>query len=271
MRGRVLLSGVLASALFFLAPVCVGAEKAGVTKPFQQLVGEDYLYSIDFLFFSRLAEGELRLSETDQPNVYRAELIGRTLGIASWLAGDRTQTYTSTMQLTADGSLQSIEHTARIVKRKWGKWQIRGRSHRYDYVQGKVVVEKSKEDELHSKKEHAIPEGLHPVDMLTAFYNLRSGIYGPLVRGAKFLIPTFSSKGFVDIEVDVLTPELQAKQSYFPAHGLLLSVRLDPEIFETGGGGLYAWLNDQGIPERGIVEDVIGMGDVRGALDMEGL
>lgn len=243
----------------------------GATLPLQSLVGEEYRYAIDFLVFTRLAAGELRLVATDRPNIYRAELIGRTLGIASWLAGDRTQTYTSLMELTADGSLRSIEHESRIVKRRWGKWQNRERHYRYDYQQGKVFDVKLKEGVPGAPKEHTIPPGRQPVDMLTAFYNLRTGVYGALERGARIRIPTFSSKGFSEITADVLTPAQQARQSFFPAHGLLVQVNLDPEIFDTSSGNLYIWFDDGGVPGRGIVEDLIGMGDVRGYLDQEGL
>ena len=268
---RVVSSGVFALALFSFTPLCSDAQEVGAEKEIQQMVGENYLYAIDFLFFKRLAEGELRLSETDQPNVYRAELIGRTLGVASWLSGDRTQTYTSVMELTPDGSLRSIEHTSRIVKRKWGKWKDRGRHHRYDYTQGIVFEEKTKEGVVSSRKERKIPDGQQPVDMLTAFYNLRAGVYGPLARGAQFLIPTYSGKGFSNITVKVLTVVQQEKQDFFPSHGLLLSVTLDPAVFDTDSGNLYFWFDDAGIPERGIVEDLIGMGDVRGSLVEEDL
>ncbi len=257
---------VFAFALISFAPFCSEAQEVGLEKEVQKMVGENYLYAIDFLFFKRLAEGELRLSETDQANIYRAELIGRTLGVASWLSGDRTQTYTSVMELTPDGSLRSIEHTSRIVKRKWGKWKDRGRLHRYDYTQGIVFEEKSKEGVISSRKQRKIPEGQQPVDMLTAFYNLRAGVYGPLARGAQFLVPTYSGKGFSDISVNVLTAAQQEKQKFFPSHGLLLSATLDPEVFDTDSGNLYFWFNDAGVPERGIVEDIIGMGDVRGSL-----
>ncbi len=271
MTFRTLLFLSLVLTLFFSTSEQIEAQDIGITKSIQQLVGEDYLYAIDFLFFTRLAEGELRLSETDQPNIYRAELIGRTLGIASWLAGNRTQTYTSLMELTPDGSLRSIEHVARIVKRRWGKWKDRGRSQRYDYKQGKVFEEKSKGGVFHSKKEHDIPAGQLPVDMLTAFYNLRSGVYGPLVRGAQFLIPTCSGKGFVDIEVSVLTFDQQAEFEDFPSPGLLLLVKIDPEIFETGSENIYVWFNDAGVPERGMMENLIGLGDIQGYLDKENL
>lgn len=271
MTPRALLLSVLVATMFFSLPDVTGAQELGVEKTIQQLSGEDYRYSIDFLFFSKLAEGELRFSETDQPGVFRAELIGRTLGIASWLAGERTQTYRSLMEIKPDGSLRSIEHVARIVKRKWGKWRKRERRHFYDYDQGKVFEEKFKEGQFHSKDEVDIPAGQLPVDMLTAFYNLRAGVYGPLVRGAQFLIPTYSGKGFVDIQVRVLTLEEQSKYSGFPADGLLLFAILDPELLDTNSGNLFCWINNAGVPERGIVEDVIGLGDVRGYLDGEGL
>lgn len=263
-RGFVFL--VLILGTWYFVPLDSLAQEKGAEKAIQQMVGEDYLYAIDFLFFNRLAEGELRLSRTVQPEIFRAELVGRTLGVASWLSGDRTQTYSSLMELTPDGSLRSVEYTSRIVKRKWGQWKDRGRQHRYDYAQGIVFEEKFKEGVISSNKEHRIPDGQQPVDMLTAFYNLRSGVYGSLVRGAQFRIPTFSGKGFSTITVNVLTAAQQGEQKFFPPHGLLLLVTLDPEVFDTGSGNLYCWLDEAGVPERGIVEDIIGMGDVRGYL-----
>lgn len=271
MMTRVLLSIFLVSLLLLPAAGQAQEQQADSSTLIQRLVGESHLYSIDFLFFRRLAEGELRFTETDQPNIYKAELIGRTLGIASWLAGNRTQTYTSLVEMTPGGSLRSIEHVGRIVKQRWGKWQNRELRLRYDYEHGKVTAEKLKEGVSLWKKEHEIPAGKQPVDMLTAFYNLRAGVYGPLVRGARFLIPTYSSRGFIDIEVNVLTVEQQAKRGYFPSHGLLVSAKIDPEIFDTDSGNLYFWFDDAGVPARGIVEDVIGLGDVRGHIDEEGL
>ena len=257
-------------SLHLSVPACTWAQDFGVIKPLSQLTGEDYSYGIDFLFFTRLAEGELRLVETGEPDVLRAVLIGRTLGIASWLAGDRTQTYSSLMRLLPDGSLDSIEHVSQIRKKRWGKWTDRLKIRSFDYERGKITEEKFKEGVLSSTKQHDIPDGQHPVDVLTAFYNLRAGIYGPLQRGTKVLIPTYSGKGFIDFEVRVLTVEEQASQDYFPDHGLLVQVKVDPEIFETNSGSLYVWFDKLGVPGRGIVEDLIGLGDVRGYLDKEG-
>ncbi|GAH12419.1 unnamed protein product, partial [marine sediment metagenome] len=48
---RVVLLVVFALALFSFAPLCSEAQEVGVEKEIQQMVGENYLYAIDFLFF----------------------------------------------------------------------------------------------------------------------------------------------------------------------------------------------------------------------------
>ena len=269
MMPRGALLGLLALMLVFASPVALAAQKIGAPTSIHHLVGEDLRYALDFLVFHRIAQGELRLLATDRPDIFRAELVGRPLGVVSWMSGERIQTYSSTMELTADGSLRTIEHVAKITKRRRGTWQHRERRYRYDYGQGKIFDENVRDDEPPSLTDHDIPEGQRPVDILTAFYNLRIGVYGPLVRGARVLIPTYSRGEFTKIDVQVLSHEQQARQKYFPANGTLLQVRIDPEIFHTGSGNLYVWFDDAGIPGRGIVEDLIGMGDIRGYLDKE--
>ena len=261
---------ILFSSLHLAMPDSAKTQEFDIVTPLTQLTGEDHSYGIDFLFFTRLAEGELRLSATTEANVLRAELIGRTLGIASWLAGERTQTYRSLMRIMPDGSLDSIEHESEITKKKWGQWKNRGKIRRFDYERGTITELRLKEGVISSTKELDIPVGKHPVDILTAFYNLRCGVYGPLQRGTRILIPTYSGKGFIDFEVNVLSREEQGRQDYFPDHGLLIQVNVDPEIFDTNSGSLYVWFDERGIPGRGIVEDMIGWGDVRGYLDKEG-
>jgi hypothetical protein len=230
------------------------------------LVGEDRHYAIDFLFFENLAEGQLQLSETEEPGVFRVTLIGRTLGIASWLAGERIQTYTALMKITPEGSLRSIEYKSQIRKKRWGQWTYKEKTRQFDYDQNKIMETKSSDSGSSSFVEYEIPEEMQPVDMLTAFYNLRIGVYGPLSPGKKILVPTFSSKGFVEIEAHVLTKEEQEKYKFFPKTGLLIQAIIDPEIFETKSGHLLVWFDQNGIPSRGIVEDMIGLGDVHGYL-----
>jgi hypothetical protein len=252
--------------MIILLPASALAEPDEVAPPLQGLVGEDLKYSIDFLFFEHLGEGILRLEATGQPDIYRAELIGRTLGIASWLSGERTQIYRSTMRLMPDGSFSSIEHVARVKKKKRGKWRRYRKICQFDCVAGTILQEKIKDGVVTSSEEHEIPEGETPVDMLTAFYNLRLGVYGEMKRGNKIFIPTYSSKGFTKIEVTVLTVKEQNKKKYFSQKGLLVKAVVDPEVFDTDTGNLYVWFNDEGVPARGIIEDMIGLGDIKGYL-----
>jgi len=254
-----------------LLPATVPASSHGIVAPVKNLIGEDRLYYIDFLFFSHLGEGTLKLNATDQPDIYRAELVGRSIGIASWLSGDRIQTYVSTMQLMPDGSFSSLEHVSLVKKKKQGKLKRYRKICQFDCEKGTIQVEKVKEGRVTASETLHIPEGKNPVDMLTAFYNLRLGVYGELTRGNKIFIPTYSSKGFTEIEVTVLTAEEQKKKRNFPADGLLLKAVVDPEIFETKTGSLYVWFDEKGIPARGIIEDMIGLGDLNGYMVEEEL
>ena len=235
------------------------------------LGAEEHFYSLDFLWFDNLAEGELRLDATEQPHILRAELIGRTQGLATWLTGHRTQRYVAFMEKQPDGSLRSLSYQAQVIKRRFGKRTITGKRFLFNSAGNRIILENYAHGTFQKKKEFLINEGPLPVDALTGFYNLRRGVYGKLVPGARLEIPTVGSRGKSQIKIEVLTWAEAFHRDLFPETGLLLKVALDPEVFDTRGGGMYIWFDPAGRPARGIVEDVIGLGDVRGHLRREGL
>ncbi len=118
------------------------------------------------------------------------------------------------------------------------------------------------------KREEVLPldRKTAPIDVLTAFINFRAGLVGPLRPGARYTIPTFSHKGDSNIIVETVPEEARENYPAFPRRGLLARVTVDPEIFDTGGGYIYVWFDEAGRPARAAVENVIGMGDVRGTL-----
>jgi hypothetical protein len=63
-----------------------------------------------------------------------------------------------------------------------------------------------------------------------------------------------------------LTDAERPEDPFFPRHGLLGRAVLDDEILDTRSGTVYVWFDDLGRPQRGIVENVIGLGNVRGKL-----
>jgi hypothetical protein len=233
------------------------------------MVGEHHEYTLDFLVFKDLAEGQLKLTADKVPGRYRAELLAHTLGVASWLTGDRTQSYVAVMEEDGAGRLRSVSYESSVYKRKSGKWSDRQKRYQFDYQAGKVYQERGENGRFKPGLVFDLPPGPPPVDILTGFYNLRAGAYGALTPGAHLKIPTFTTKGVSEIEIEVLTGPQRQVQSFFPAEGTLLRVKVDPEVFDTGGADLYAWLDDSGRPARGIVENVSGLGDVYGRLREE--
>lgn len=260
-----------ACVLFTLLAGGAAAEPArpSAARSLAALVGEQHSYTLDFLMFKDLAEGSLRLVAEKEAGRYRAELTAQTLGVASWLSGDRVQRYVSIMEEDGRGGLRSVSHLSAIRKKSWGKWKDKQKRYRFDYRAGKVYQEKGEGGNFNPGLVFELPAGEAPVDILTGFYNLRIGVYGALTPGARITIPTFTTKGISSIDVEVMTgPQRQARK-FFPATGTLLKVRVDPEVFDTGGSDLYAWFDDAGRPARGIVEKVIGLGDVYGRLREE--
>jgi hypothetical protein len=264
---------LLLLSVLLLAAVTSAAESVPVGPPgepsLRQLSGERYWYTLDFLVFKDLAEGHLQLTAEPVPGRYRAELVARTLGVASWLSGDRTQSYRSVMEADAAGRLRTVSYESSIRKRKWGQWSDRQKRYRFDYPAGKIYQEKGESGHFKPGLVLALPLVQPPVDILTGFYNLRIGAYGALNPGTHLKIPTFTAEGITEIEVEVLTGPERKAHRFFPETGTLLRVRVDPEVFNTGGADLYAWFDETGRPARGVVENVIGLGDVHGRLREE--
>lgn len=239
------------------------------TAALQQMSGEHHRYTLDFLVFKDLAEGHLQLTAAKEPGRYRAELVAKTLGVASWLTGDRTQSYVSIMEEEPSGRLRTVTYESAIHKRRWGRWVDRRKRYRFDYQAGKVYQEKGEDGQFRPGPVFQLPTKGTPVDILAGFYNLRAGAYGQLTPGARLKIPTFTTRGIAEIEVEVLTGPARQARPFFPSGGVLLKVKVDPEVFDTGGADLYAWFDETGRPARGIVENVIGLGDVYGRLREE--
>jgi hypothetical protein len=231
----------------------------------EKMLGESFDYDIAFLCFSRLAEGELSFHRGKRPGTFEAVLEAKTTGIAAWLTGDRAQRYVSEMTVGDDGRLKSLVHESHILKGKGGDREDRVKRYVFDYAHHLVHMQLVKDGR--TRKEKTFPLGEEPLnDILTAFYNFRAGFYGPLVPGGHYRIPAFGRTKPSTIEVEILDNNERVKNGFFPKGGLLAKVTVDPEVFDTGGGSVYVWFNNFDQPAMGIVENVIGMGDVRGRI-----
>ncbi|APG26858.1 hypothetical protein A7E78_02785 [Syntrophotalea acetylenivorans] len=230
---------------------------------------EQYRYDIAFLWFDRLAEAQLSLQPVEEPNRWQATLEANTLGVAAWLTSDRAQSYVSLMQLDKEEGFTSLRHDSNISKTKEGRKRVRLKRYLFDHKQQKIIQRVTRNGR--QKEDLVLPmPPVKPNDILTAFYNFRQGVYGPLVKGAKYRIPTYSRMVASEIIVEVLADKQRPRSPKFPKQGLLLKVQIDKEVFDTDNGIVYVWLDAQGRPAQVVVEDVIGMGDVRCTLQQKG-
>jgi len=229
-------------------------------------VGEYLVYDISFLWFERLAEGRLSLVVGERPGTYRAVLEAKTLGIAAWLTGNRVQRYVSQMEMGSDGRLRSLSFESHIIKGEGSRYSDTTRRYTFDHDKNQVRYQRARKGKFYKDELLPMSGQAAPNDVLTAFYNFRAGFLGPVQPGRRYAIPTFSRKGSEDILVEILTPGERPDDPFFPSGGLLGRVTLDEEVLDTGGGAVYVWFDDLGRPQRGIVENVIGLGDVRGML-----
>ncbi len=232
----------------------------------ESMVGESFVYDIAFLWFDRLAEGQLQLSRGEREGTYRAALHARTLGVAAFVTRDRMNSYEALMEQMPDGMLRTLVYESRLSKGRGSDRRRRTNRYEFDYAANLVRHVRLKQGEPHKNEDLAMPEGDFLNDILTAFFNFRAGNFGPVEPGRHFEIPTFNRKGPSSIVVDVLNGAHRPHADFFPPGGMLCRVKIDDEVFDTGGGDIYVWLDDFARPQRGIVENVIGLGNVRGRL-----
>lgn len=232
--------------------------------PLSALVGESLVYDISFLWFERLAEGRLSFAPGERSGTYQAILEARTLGVAAWLTSDRIQRYVSQMEVGPDGRLRSLSFESHIIKGEGSERSDTTRLYTFDHGKNQVRYQRARKGKFYKDELLPMARQAPPNDILTAFYNFRAGFFGPLKAGSRYTIPTFSRQGKEEIRVQILTDAERPKDPFFPRGGLLGRVTLDEEILDTKGGTVYVWFDDLGLPQRGIVENVIGLGSVRG-------
>jgi len=248
----------------------VPATAAGEDPPslslarLEPFLARELNYDISFLWFDRLAEARFRFLPGPEPDTYQAELEARTLGLAAWLTRDRVQNYTAVMKRDARGIFRSRSYSSTIYKGHGAERRGRTKTYRFDYPAGLVRVSIERNGQITQGEPIPMAAGEQPCDVLTAFFNFYNGAYGDLQPGEQVQIPTFSKQGASTILVERLTPA--QRPPGFPDGGEILRVSVDQEVFDTGGGYVFVWFDDQRLPVIGLVENVLGMGNVRGTL-----
>lgn len=229
--------------------------------------GEELVYEIGFWLFKRVALGRLSFSATENRGRYLAILETETLGILGWVSRYRVDTYRSIMEETEEGTrLRSLsfEEDVKIGNRN------EKRVTQFDYERRKWTTLKWRKNGSIQRIEEDIPPGRFYDDFLTAAYNFRYGVYGPVERGKVYTVPTFPRKGSTSYEVRVASREEEEKrrrsEKVRDQKEFFLKLKMDAEITHSREGRIEGWLSKDFLPVEGTLKDVLLFGDVRGTL-----
>ena len=126
------------------------------------------------------------------------------------------------------------------------------------------------EGQLRKSGEHLIPEGVVYDDALTAFYNLRYGVYGSVDGAKAFTIKTLPTDAGKDIDIKV---RFASKKEFGERVGIsdsrqayLADARLDKELFDSDSGDMEIVFSPEMLVTSAVAKDVLFFGDVRGKL-----
>jgi hypothetical protein len=238
-------------------------EKVGATIG-ESFAGEEFDYKIGFWIFDDVAVGKIKL-ESLGGGKYIASLTAQTTGVVGWFLRYRKDSYIARIK-EVDGGTRFRTMTFEKNVDMGGK-VTRGITI-LDYEKGLMTWKKWKKGKLRRSGELTMEPGVFYDDPITAFYNFRFGVYGPIEDGREYLIKTFpKSKGKeVDIYLRLATESEFERLSKHkgPLEGYFAYVKIDPELFGSKSGDIEMLFSEELIPVEGVAKDIILFGDVRG-------
>jgi len=232
--------------------------------PIEALVGEQLSYDVSFLWFDRLAIGTIKLTRGEQPGTYVALLEARTRGFAAFVTENRIERYQTVMEIGPDGFLRPLIFSSHTLRGEGENQREMESSYSFDFEQRLVKFQKIKNHVIKADKVLPLETDGQVFDILSAFYNLRLGSFGSFDQG-KIHLPTFHRKGIEEIVVAPVKISNEEK-GFFAGGNTLCKVLLDPEIFQTNGRDLLISFDENNRPQKAVVKNVIGLGDVKGVL-----
>ena len=230
-------------------------------------LGEELEYEIGFWLLKRAAIARASFQRVEGKDQFLGTIQGETQGVLGWLARYRVDTYRSTMEVVEGGTrLRSLcfEEEVRVGTK------VRRKIHLLDYQGRRWTTKRLRKNGTWEIKEEPIPEGMVYDDFITAAYNFRYGVYGPVERGKIYRVATFPRKGATSYEVRVAEKGEEEKRrrggTSKDGKELFAKLFLDPEVTHSKDGLIEGWLTEDLYPIEGTIKDVIIVGDIRGRL-----
>lgn len=232
---------VLAIQVWFLPPAGAAAADA--------ILLEDLHYRVDVLLLSDAVRVRLTLTGMG-PGRYLAELSGEAQGALALLLGQHRDTFQTEMVLQ-DGRLLPVVYREECRYR--GKTRLK--EYRFDYDQNRVELWQLKEGKGLVRKWDTVLQGpMH--DPLSAFYNCRLGMMGPLREGETIKITGIPYPKPEEMEVRIGPETRQGRKAM---------VTIRNAVFADERGVILAYLDGKMVPQQAWTH-ILGFGKITGVL-----
>ena len=223
--------------------------------------GETLHYDISFLWFNNAASAKVQLLK--ERGRYYSTLEATTKGFVGFFTSYRKHYYKTEFEIIDDGkSLRPISFLRQVTIGD----QAETTRHQFNYMTRKHTWSKYLNNEKIKTGVDDIPVDNSFHDILTAFYNVRNGSYGPLIKGNHFKIKTIPEKGHGEISVHISSEQeeevFRAGAGREKKDELLLNITVPKEIFQSKTGKLMVWSSTHYIPVEITVKDYILLGDL---------
>ena len=228
---RRLPGAIFLALLAFLAVQAWSWGPAPAAAP-QGEVLEDLKFQVEYLLWKEVAQAQLTL-KSQGPGHYQAEISGEPLGLLKMITGKRRDSYRTEMILR-HGKLVPLVY--REESQKKGHRHLK--EYRFNYDQGVLELWQLKEGKGMAEKWHTALKA--PIyDPLTAFYNCRLGLMGPIREGETFKVAGIPYPKPEEIEVRI-GPE--------SAEGRKIMIGINNKAFENDRGVIFAYLDEARVP-----------------------
>ncbi len=203
---------------------------------------EDLKFRVEYLLWKEVAQAQLTLKSLG-PGHYQAEISGEPLGLLKAITGKRRDSYQTEMILR-HGKLMPLVY--REESQKKGHRHLK--EYRFNYDREVLELWQLKEGKGMVQKWHtALKDPIY--DPLTAFYNCRLGLMGPIREGETFKVAGIPYPKPEEIEVRI-GPE--------SAEGRKIMIGLNNNAFEHDRGVIFAYLDEARVPQQAWTSARVG-------------
>ncbi len=217
----------------------------------QEQILEDLNFRVEYLLWKEVARARLTMTSLGAGR-YRVELSGEPQGILKALGGSRHDSYQTEM-IWRDGKFAPLVY--REESQKKNKHSLK--EYRFDYQKGQLVLWQLKEGKgVMVPKWHTTLRGATIQDPLSAFYNYRLGLLGPLKEGETLRLEGIPYPKPEEIEVS-MGPET--------AWGRKVTISINNRAFASDRGTVFAYLDGSLVPQKAWT-DLLKLGTISGEL-----